>query len=301
MNSKARKVLKNWVLAHSRFHSVVIVLLSFTSLLILSSQEDDPGHIEGDYLGQTPPGIYPVLFAEGIIPEDLHSSPVFSIDGKSLYYKTLDGKGIMVMHRAGERWKPARPLFVNEETDNSDDPCISPSDNKLWFTYYSKNDNREYIRYCEKINSTSCHTGQPAGKLNTLDLHWQFSIANSKNIYFASNGSIYRSVYQDGKYLEPTKLGPEINSDYSECTPYVSPDERLLIFARSNSEKPDLFISRRNDDGSWATAKALGNNINTEHHEMCPLLSPDGKFLFFLSSRAGLFSAYWVDASVLNI
>jgi hypothetical protein len=280
---------------------VVIVLLSFTSLLLLSSQEDDPGHIEGDYLGQNPPGIHPVLFAQGIIPEDLHSSPVFSTDGKTLYLKTMDGKGIMVMHREGERWKPARPLFVNEETDNSDDPCISPSDNKLWFTYYSKKENREYIRYCEKINSTSCKTGEPAGRLNALDLHWQFSIASSKNIYFASNGNIYCSVFQDGKYLEPYKLPEEINTDYSEFTPYVSPDEKLLIFARANSVKPDLFISRRDDNGDWTTAAALGNGINSEHHEMCPQLSPDGKFLFFLSSRAGLFSAYWIDASALNI
>lgn len=277
-----------------------IIIISLLSLVLFSSQNNIPGHIMGDYLGQLPPGSEPVLFAEGIIPDDLHSSPVFSMDGRSMYYKTLNGKGIMVMKRDGDRWDAAIPLLVNETTGNSDDPCISPSDNELWFTYYSKDDNREYIRYCKKINTHACQTGEPAGELNTLDLHWQFSIAISKNIYFASNGNIYCSEYHNEQYNTPYKLDSAINTGYSECTPYVSPDEKMLIFARSNFDKPDLFISMRNEDGKWARAKMLGNGINTEHHEMCPVLSPDGKYLFFLSSRAGLFSAYWVDASVLN-
>lgn len=277
-----------------------ILMLSFLSLILLSSQEGRIEHISGAYFGQTPPENTPVPFAEGIIPEDLHSAPVFSPDGNTLYYRAMDEKGIMVMTKEGEHWKQARPLFVYDEADNSDDPCISPTDNRLWFTYYSKEDNREYIYFCEKVSSNSCLTGQPQGELNSIDLHWQFSIARNGNIYLASNGNIYCSVYEKGAYKAPMKLGEGINSDKSECTPYISSDERFLIFARTVNEKPDLFIARRDENGAWSEARALGYGINTEHHEMCPHISPDGKYLFFLSSRAGLFSAYWVSTEILN-
>ncbi len=140
----------------------------------------------------------------------------------------------------------------------------------------------------------------PSGALNDLDLHWQFSVAANGNIYFASNGNIYVSAFSKGMYATPVKLDTAINTSLSECTPWVSPDEQMLIFARSNGDKPDLFISHRDAAGKWKKAVALGHGVNTEHHEMCPRISPDGKYLFFLSSRGGLFSAYWVDAGILG-
>lgn len=278
----------------------VVLFFSCLSLIVLTSQIDDLHQPMGEYLGQLPPGNTPVRFAKNIIPDDLHSAPVFSRDGNRIYYKTLDGKGIMFMQYDDGKWKSAMPLFVNDEASNSDDPCINPMDNRLWFTSYNKDKNREFIYYCDKLKSHKCNTVQPAGMLNSLDLHWQFSIAMNGNVYFSSNGSIYCCVVEDGNYGDPYKLDENINSEYSECTPYISPDENLLIFSRSNGGKPDLFVSKRLKDGHWSAAKALGSGINSEHHEMCPQISPDGKYLFFLSSREGLFSAYWVSTKALE-
>jgi Tol biopolymer transport system component len=103
-----------------------------------------------------------------------------------------------------------------------------------------------------------------------------------------------------GSYSEAYKLETSINTALSECTPYVNPDESLLIFARSVNGKPDLFISKRDDQGAWLEAIPLGPEINTGYHEMCPRISADGKYFFFISSREGLFSAYWVDAGILE-
>ena len=48
----------------------------------------------------------------------------------------------------------------------------------------------------------------------------------------------------------------------------------------------DLFISFRNEDGSWTEAVNMGEPINTPTLDMCPALSHDGKYLFWTSRRA---------------
>lgn len=277
----------------------MLLMLSSAFIIILTSQVSGPAHLHGPYFGLQPPGNKPVVFAEGIIPDDLHSVPVFSPDGKMVYYKPLDGKGIMVMKEDGDGWSKPFPLFVDEDIDNSDDPCLDPAGKMLYFTLYDKGANREYIYSCIPEGPSGCIPEMPAGALNELDLHWQFSVASNGNIYFAANGNIYASAFSMGKYHTPAKLDTTINTSLSECTPWISPDEQILIFARSNGDKPDLFVSRRDDSGKWGKANPLDHGINTGHHEMCPRISPDGKYLFFLSSRGGLFSAYWVDAGLL--
>jgi Tol biopolymer transport system component len=131
-------------------------------------------------------------------------------------------------------------------------------------------------------------------------MHWQFSMAGNGNIYYAANGNIYFSELKDNIYQDPLKLDSCINTSYSECTPYINPEENLLIFARSANGKPDLYISRKDKSGNWLPSKQLQNGINSEHHEMCPRVTADGKYFFFISSREGLFSAYWVDAKVIE-
>lgn len=278
----------------------MLLLISALCLLLLSGQVSAPEKVSGPYLGQEVPGLKPQRFAPGIIPDDLHSVPVFSADGKSVYYKTMEGDGIMVSREINNKWSKPRSLFDDELLDNSDDPCISPKGDKIFFSSYDKEANRDFIYHYELGNESKTGPQLPAGSLNDLDLHWQFSMASNGNIYYASNGNIYISEFNSGFYADPIRLDSNINTELSECTPYVDPKESMMIFARSVNGKPDLFMSIKDENGKWLPAKPLGSEVNTEHHEMCPRISEDGKYLFFLSSREGLFSAYWVDADILN-
>ncbi|OQY02334.1 MAG: hypothetical protein B6I20_06960 [Bacteroidetes bacterium 4572_117] len=63
--------------------------------------------------------------------------------------------------------------------------------------------------------------------------------------------------------------------------------------------KGDLDICIKNKDGRWGKAKNMGASVNSTETEICPSISPDGKFLFFTSYRnnGGI---YWVDLSKLN-
>lgn len=283
-----------------RLSGLVIATAALLAFLLLTSQQADVGLNTEPYLGQSPPGNTPQLFAKGIIPADLHSVPVFSPDKQSLYYKSMDSEDIMVIRYGRNGWKKAEVLSDVEDLDNSDDPCFNPSGEKLFFSSYSKGDNREFIYYCNRKKGGFSKPVKPEGALNNLDHHWQFSIAANGNIYYSSNGNIYFSANINNIYDEPVKLDTTINTGLSECTPYISPDEEMLIFARTENEKPDLFVSYKDENGQWLPAKNLGPQINSEHHEMCPRISPDGKYLFFISSKGGLFSAYWVDAGILD-
>ena len=43
-----------------------------------------------------------------------------------------------------------------------------------------------------------------------------------------------------------------------------------------------------------------GEPIATEANEICPMLSADGRYLFFNSSRRGNDDNYWVEASFIE-
>jgi hypothetical protein len=141
-------------------------------------------------------------------------------------------------------------------------------------------------------------------------LGWFISLTADEAIYFAiytppSNAmDIYKSELVNGQYSQFEKLPDQINSTSKDATPYIAPDESYIIFM---SNRPggygyyDLYISYKKPDGTWTTAKNMGNKINSFSEEAMPLLSPEGKYLFFNSVKSGDlgFNAYWVDASFL--
>jgi hypothetical protein len=65
-----------------------------------------------------------------------------------------------------------------------------------------------------------------------------------------------------------------------------------MIFGRGG-----LHISYRKEDGTWTDAKSLGKAFE---RAICPYVSPDGKYLFYLVMGRGYNDVYWVDARVLK-
>ena len=115
---------------------------------------------------------------------------------------------------------------------------------------------------------------------------------------------IYYSQLVNGSYVEPVHLGKEINSEYGEGDVLIAPDESYLI-VNSNGRpddlgKGDLYISFKKKDGSWIELKNMGNKINSAETDYCPMLSPNGKYLFFTSRRSGNGDIYWVDAKIIE-
>ena len=116
-------------------------------------------------------------------------------------------------------------------------------------------------------------------------------MSNKGNIYFyarvGNQGDIFMSEYKDGKYGGAIKVEAPISTEYWENDPYIAPDESYLIF---QTDRPgtfgegDLFISYRLKNGKWSEPRNMGKGVNTkESGEGCPMVSPDGKYMFFSS------------------
>jgi hypothetical protein len=92
----------------------------------------------------------------------------------------------------------------------------------------------------------------------------------------------------------------------------LAPDESYLIMSPSpagTSGTGDVHVSFRREDGSWGDLIRLDDTINTPDHEWCPMVTPDGKYLFFsrLRGPAGppwaastTGDVYWVDVRTLD-
>jgi Tol biopolymer transport system component len=114
---------------------------------------------------------------------------------------------------------------------------------------------------------------------------------------------IYRSEFVNGEYAKPELLPHSINlPPFLNTAPFIAPDESYLLFSSNRNTSPDdfgdLYISRRQPDGSWTDPVSLGEPVNTEMQEVFPGVSPDGKYLFFCRYTPGRKNdVYWVDAS----
>jgi hypothetical protein len=55
-------------------------------------------------------------------------------------------------------------------------------------------------------------------------------------------------------------------------------------------------------NGKWTSPKNLGANINSPGcYDLCPKVSPNGKFLFFISRRNDPdFQVYWTEAKFIE-
>jgi outer membrane protein OmpA-like peptidoglycan-associated protein len=100
------------------------------------------------------------------------------------------------------------------------------------------------------------------------------------------NFDIYKSVFTPNGWSEPENLGANINTEFWESSPSLSPDNRVLFFS---SNRPggyggkDLYISYRNANGSWGPARNMGPEINTKGDELAPFIHPDNQTLYFTS------------------
>jgi hypothetical protein len=137
--------------------------------------------------------------------------------------------------------------------------------------------------------------------------------ASSKETYFFDEfksdftGDIRYSRLVDGKYEEPKLLGKNINSGKS-FHPFIAPDESYLIFdgkREDGHDDSDLYISYRQQDGSWGDAINMGDKINTRAWEALANVTPDGKYLFFNrnvgSDNYENVDIFWVDAQIIEI
>jgi outer membrane protein OmpA-like peptidoglycan-associated protein len=99
------------------------------------------------------------------------------------------------------------------------------------------------------------------------------------------NFDLYISYNTPTGWSEPTNLGANINTEFWESSPSLSPDKNALYFS---SDRPggyggkDLYVSYR-VNGKWLPAENMGPDINTGGNELAPFIHADNQTLYYTS------------------
>lgn len=279
--------------------------------------------LSGDYLGQTPPGDIPQLFAPGIISIDgliEHSAPAFSPNGDEVFWwvvrspKTSNEKWTswgMTMSRIKGQWTaPSKTPFYGGVTFSSDGkrlymPGLYPE---------RKPDGPYFIEKLGDSWSQPKNLGVVA-RFTKIKGAGGFSITRNGTFYFngdtggneqIKDNRIFRIKLVNGEYTTLELLPQSINlSPYNNLFPFIAPDESYLIFTsdrKGNFGGGDLYISFHNvDNDTWTEPMNMGEKINTKMEERFPGLSPDGKYLFFTRSVPDYDEGVlWVSTAIID-
>ena len=271
------------------------------------------------YFGQKEPINHPELFAPNLVskPNRHEFGCTLSKDGSEFYFG-VDNNGVMEIHYSildEGVWSPQKKLFESDSI-SFNDPMLSPDQKRL---YFISNQAHGEIRikddtdiwYVERENKGSEWSKPlPLGPAVNSDLNEYYaSFTNDGTLYFASKDrsedapqyayDIFRSKYKNGAFQKAKKLTETINTNRYEADVFIAPDESYMIFCsirKNGLGQGDLYISFRDETGNWSESVNMGDSINTEKHELCPFVSPDGKYLFYTRNQ----DIYWVSTNILG-
>ncbi len=271
---------------------IAITLLTFN----LSSEVNE----ESEYFGQKRPWIKPELFMPGVVSTGMSElNAVFSPDHNLFYYSIRMPSGqivIMEMKRKSGKWSSPEVAHFSGKYSDADPfitrdgkwmyfisrrPVSKGADPKrdwdIWRMKRKKNRWGKAERLAEPVNSDKDDLYPGLTKDGTLYF-------GSRRDGAVRGGDLFYAKKSGKGFGNPVALNSMINSG-SEGDLYVAADETYLIFvSRGRSEGSGLYISFRTN-GDWGKPVNMGPDINATGGEYCPMVSQDGRYLFFTSSR----------------
>ncbi|WP_306643661.1 OmpA family protein [Sanyastnella coralliicola] len=189
-------------------------------------------------------------------------APTLSADGQMLIYTACESYGgdwgpyyglgscdLFVAQRVGGRWMEVQNIRPINSYDWDSQPSFSADGRTLYF-----------IR--------GKHTGQGIRK---------------QDIYYAQ-------IQDDGNWSKPKRIPGEVNTPFEEESVMIHPDGETLFFSSNGHPGMgglDIFMSKKQPDGSWGTPVNLGYPINTGGDENSLLVDAAGVAAYFASDREG--------------
>lgn len=269
--------------------------LTFSVASFGSHAQGHSHDVGADLIGQTPPGHTTELFAPGLVSTDnLEIEGVFA-PGMTEFYFVRQVSGDV----------PKIYTFQYKE-GGWQESIFGPRTGEVFISVDGKTMylGNEYRERTESGWSEPKSLGSPFKDIPIMRL----TVSADGTYVFDERhevGTIRYSRLVDGERQAPQAFGEEINSGAFTAHPFIAPDESFLIWDSERDDgygDSDLYISFRQDDGSWGPAINMGDEINTEFEDAYGSVTPDGKYFFFhtINLSEPKASIFWVDAQVIE-
>ena len=199
----------------------------------------------------------PERFQKNINSKFNESTPVFTMDGKTMYFTRNnynDGKRrkddkkitLLKLYKAtfiNDKWQDVTELPFNSDQYSAAHPTLSTDEKTLYFA------------------------SDMPGTFGQSDL---FKV----------------SINDDGTFGKPENLGAAINTEGRETFPFISEDDELYFASdgRPGLGGLDIFVSKINDASGFGKVENVGEPINTKQDDFAFIISKDRNG-FFSSNR----------------
>jgi Tol biopolymer transport system component len=294
----------------------ICLLLLFLSAPAFA-QEEWPA-LSGNYLGQSPPGMTPEVFAPGLVslPGERELNAVYSPDGRIfMFTRAVDGvlKMFFSYRQEDGTWQEPRMAPPSRTYPGHGDADMAFSPGGDWVYFISNRplpgySLERYNIWRSRVTKHGLVTPEPLGPhINGPGHELYPMLVADGSLYFSAERDdslgardSYRAQFSNGDFESPVNLGPGINGPTDEGDIYVSPDETYIIHVAADRPDglggADLYLSFRQEDGSWGQGIHMGDAINSEKADYCPMVSPDGKYFYYTQGD----DIMWVDAAIID-
>ena len=202
----------------------------------------------------------PVLLNKEINSKFNESTPVFTKDGKTMYFTRnnyLDGKRgkndknitLLKLYKAtlvDGNWSNITELPFNSDRYSTAHPTLSLDEKKLYFA------------------------SDMPGTLGQSDL---YSV----------------TINADGTFGKPQNLGPSINTEGRETFPFISGDNELYFATdgRPGLGGLDIVVSKILENGTFDQVQNIGEPINTKFDDFAFIIDSQTRKGYFSSNKKG--------------
>jgi OOP family OmpA-OmpF porin len=244
-------------------------------------------------------------------------NPMISPDGRTLYFarishpnNTHGDKGSQDIwysdfDEASKRWGPARRMgFPLNKDEYNCAYSITPDGQTMLVKGSYTNGNYETRGF--SVSKKTANGWSPPQKMDIPgyvsmskgQFDCGFMSADGKVLLMAfsekknsKEDDIYVSFRQkDGSWSKPMDLGPEVNTKFTETTPFLAPDGATLYFSSNRDGglgSNDIYVCKRVDKTwkHWSKPVNLGPTINTDGYDAYYTLSASGDYAYLTTFK----------------
>ena len=204
-----------------------------------------------------------------------------------------------MQHKSGRYAEAIKNYDIYMENDPSSFLAINGIQGCELAPGWKENPTRYEVKRMDKFNSRRGEFGPMLTGENYDQLYFASSRSKDKDekvsaITGQNNNNLYLVKQNEkGEWLAPEELEDEVNTEYDEGTPSFSPDGNTMYYSycAQDPEGPrtaEIYISSRSSAkwGKGTRAMIVKDSVTALGH---PSISPDGKYLYFVSDAVGGF------------